>query len=74
MHRKALAIILTLLVFCQVGAVWTLFSTAIWLHKQNKEARLAEQSRWEEFSISETQFESWLEGDDEIEINNKRWT
>jgi hypothetical protein len=71
MHRKALAIILTLLVFCQVGAVWTLFSTAIWLHKQNKEARLADQSRWEEFSISETQFESWLEGDDEIEINNK---
>jgi hypothetical protein len=71
MQRKVLALILTLLVFCQVGSVWTLFSTAIWLHKKNKAIRLADQSRWEEFSLSKTQFESWLEGDDEIEINNK---
>jgi hypothetical protein len=71
MQRTAIALILTLLVFCQVGSVWTLFSTAIWLHKQNKAVRLADQSRWEEFSLSKTQFESWLQGDDEIEINNK---
>jgi hypothetical protein len=71
MQRTVIALILTLLVFCQVGSVWTLFSTAIWLHKQNKAVRLADQSRWEEFSLSNTQYESWLEGDDEIEINDK---
>jgi hypothetical protein len=71
MQRTVIALILTLLVFCQVGSVWTLFSTAIWLHKQNKAVRLADQSLWEEFSLSNTQFESWLAGDDEIEINNK---
>jgi hypothetical protein len=71
MFRQTIALVLTLLVVCQIGAVWTIFSTAIWIHQQNKAVRLSDQSRWEQFSLTAQQFESQLEGESEIEINDQ---
>ena len=71
MHRKALSIILLAIVIGHLGAMWAIYSTAIWLHKQTKEARLADKTRWEEISLSSAAFEASLVEKDEIEIENQ---
>jgi len=71
MPRKALSIILLAIIFGHLGAMWTLYSAAIWLHKQNKEARLSDKSRWEEVTLSSAAFEAGMVEKDEIEIENQ---
>ena len=71
MPRKAISITLLFLVLCHVGATWTIFSAALWIHKQNKELRLSDETRWEKFSLSAAVFESSLIEENEIEIDNQ---
>jgi hypothetical protein len=59
------------LVICHIGAAWTLFSTAIWVHKQNKQSRLADKERWVEFILTAYEFDSQLVEEDEIEIEGQ---
>ena len=71
MPRKGISITLLFLVLCHVGATWTIFSAALWIHKQNKEFRLSDETRWEKFSLSAAVFESSLIEENEIEIDNQ---
>jgi len=68
MLRKIAAPFLIVLVVCQVGAAWTVFSTAIWIHKQTKESRLADKEKWEEFVLTRDEFDASLLDENEIEI------
>ena len=71
MLRKAISITLLFLVLCHVVSTWTIFSAALWIHKQNKEFRLSDKTRWKEFSLSAAIFESSLIEEDEIEIDDQ---
>jgi hypothetical protein len=71
MLRKIAAPLLIALVICQIGAAWTVFSTAIWIHKQNKQARLADKKKWEEFQLTALEFEASLVDESEIEIKGQ---
>jgi hypothetical protein len=71
MLRKTLGPVMIVLVICQIGAAWTLFSTAIWIHKQNKQSRLADKGRWEQFIMTTYEFESTLIEECEIEIKGQ---
>ena len=70
-RMQSLAYLLIILVLYQVGAAWTIYSAAIWIHKKNKEFRLSDTSRWETFSLSQTEYEALLIEEDEIEMNGK---
>jgi hypothetical protein len=69
MLSRITAPFMLILMICQIGAAWTVFSTALWIHKQNKQARLSDEGHWEEFVISVADFESNLIEDDEIELD-----
>lgn len=71
MLRKAISITLLFLILYHVISTWTIFSAALWLHKQNKELRLSDKTRWEEFALSLAVFESSLIEEDEIEIGDQ---
>jgi hypothetical protein len=71
MRRKALSLILLAIVVSHLGAAWTLYSAALWLHKQNKELRLSDTTRWVEMTLSTNVFEESLVEEDEIEIDNQ---
>jgi len=71
MPRKALSIVLLAIVLSHLGAMWSIYSAALWLHKQNKEVRLSDKTRWEEITLSSTAFEAALVEEDEIEIDNQ---
>jgi hypothetical protein len=70
MRLKYVAILLSILVVCQIGAAWTIYSTAIWLHKQSKQSRISDVNKWEHFRLSASDFETWKIEDDEIEIEH----
>lgn len=70
-RKQSLAYLLIILVFYQIGAAWTIYSAAIWIHKKNKEFRLSDTNRWETFSLSQTEYEALLIEEDEIEMNGK---
>ena len=71
MLSRITAPFMIILVIGQIGAAWTVFSTAIWIHQQNKQARLSDKGKWEEFVLSSAEFESRLIEDDEIELDAK---
>ena len=70
-RKLSLAYLLIILVLYQIGAAWTIYSAAIWIHKENKEFRLSDTSRWETFSLSQTEYEALLIEEDEIQMNGK---
>jgi hypothetical protein len=69
MRIRLTAHLLALLLICQIGAVWSVFSTAMWLHKQHKQSRLADKSQWVGFTFSTSELESRLIEEDEFEID-----
>lgn len=71
MFRKCAAYLMTILVISQIGAAWTVFSTARWIHKQNKQARLSDKSHWEEFHLSHAEYEASIVEEGEIEIQGQ---
>lgn len=70
MRLRSLAMLLSILIVCQIGAAWTIFSTAIWLHKQSKQTRINDAAKWEYFRLSPADFAAFLVEDDEIVIEN----
>lgn len=68
MNLRALIILLIALILAQLGGVWMVYSTALAIHKQNKEYRLADQSKWQTFELNPDEFELQLVKDDEIMI------
>lgn len=71
MHRRIVSYILAILIVSQIGGVWVVYTTAIWLHKQNKNARLADQSKWQHFELSPAAFESFRLEEDEVMLNGQ---
>jgi hypothetical protein len=66
---RILALLLTLCILSQVGGIWVLYTTAIAVHKQNKELRMSDQSKWIARVFSLDSFHALLEGEDELVID-----
>jgi hypothetical protein len=71
MFRKALAVVLVAIVIGQLGAMWAVLVSAIWVHKQAKEIRISNPQLWEHLSLSESEFLQFSREDDELEIDGK---
>jgi hypothetical protein len=66
---RIIALLLTLCILSQVGGIWVLYTTAIAVHKQNKELRMSDQSKWITRVFSIEGFHAHLEGEDELVID-----
>ena len=71
MNLRALTVLLIALILAQLGGVWMVYSTALVIHKQNKEHRLADQSKWQTFELSPEAIKLQLVKDDEIIIDGQ---
>ena len=71
MKLRAIIILMIALILAQLGGVWMVYSTALAIHKQNKEHRMADQSKWQTFELSLDAFEHQRVEDDEIMIDGQ---
>lgn len=73
MRQKYIAALLTALVVCQIGAIWAVYTAAIWLHRETRQTRLSDERLWVHFEISASEFESALLDYSELELNGERY-
>ena len=71
MFRKAVAVILISVVVAQIGAMWAVLTSAIWVHKQTKELRMTNPDLWVCFNLSNSELEELGREKDELVINGK---
>lgn len=69
MRGAIIAMVLNSLIFAQIGGVWVVYTTALAIHKQNKNRRLANKDNWIEYEMAADEFKRALQGEDEIVIN-----
>jgi hypothetical protein len=71
MQVKRIAAILTLLVLSQIGGAWMVYTTALLVHKQNKECRLLDVAKRVQIALSVSEYQSALVEEGEILFENK---
>jgi hypothetical protein len=71
MQVRGIAAILTLLVLSQIGGAWMVYTTALLVHKQNKESRLLDVSKRVQIALSVTEYQSALVEEGEILFENR---
>jgi len=71
MHRKSIAAILVLLVLGQIGGAWMIYTTALWVHKTNRESRLLDVSKRVLFELPASEYRAAIVEEGEIVIQNR---
>jgi hypothetical protein len=71
MHVRSIAAILTLLVLSQIGGAWMVYTTALLVHKQNKESRLSDESKRVQIALPLSEYQSALVEEGEILFENR---
>ncbi len=71
MQVRGIAAILTLLVLSQIGGAWMVYTTALLVHKQNKESRLLDISKRVQIALSLSEYQSSLVEEGEIFFENR---
>lgn len=71
MFRRAISVILIFVVIAQIGAMWAVLTSALWVHKQTKEMRMSNSSLWVRFNFSDSEWKEFGSEKDEIEIEGK---
>jgi hypothetical protein len=69
MTQRITSSLLVALVVCQIGGTWMVYSTALWLHKQKKELRLADSSKWTILELTYSEFSDALVEKGELRVN-----
>jgi hypothetical protein len=68
-NTRLCALILSICLFSQIGGIWMVYTAAIVIHKQNKELRISDSSKWITRVLSHEQFYAFREGQDELMID-----
>jgi hypothetical protein len=70
MTQRITSSLLIALVVCQIGGAWMVYSTALWLHVQKKEIRLADSSKWTLLELTTSEFSNALVEKGELRIHD----
>jgi hypothetical protein len=73
MPRKSIAAILILLALSQIGGAWMVYTTALWVHKTNRESRLLQASKRVQFVLTASEYRAALVEEEEIVIHNRMY-
>jgi hypothetical protein len=71
MQTRGTAAILILLVISQIGGAWMVYTTALWVHKTNRETRLLDISKGVQFELTVADYREALVEEGEIVIQNR---
>lgn len=71
MQTRGTAAMLILLVLSQIGGAWMVYTTALWVHKTNRETRLLDISKRVQFELTIAEYQEALVEEGEIIIQNR---
>jgi hypothetical protein len=71
MRLRLSIVLLITLITLQVGGIWSIYSTALLLHKQSKCIRLADSNQWIEFGLTTEEFQLSTVEDGELLIDGQ---
>jgi hypothetical protein len=71
MQTRGTAAILILLVLSQIGGAWMVYTTALWVHKTNRDTRLLDTSKRVQLELTVAEYREALVEEGEIVIQNR---